>query len=268
MGRRILQYRYGTPPYSYVWLLDTEAPPAGDAVVVDSVDGNLIEIKQERKTTGHYVLTPLVISVPVGKTRYADWVVPDYTNGMDILSCKFPTNNLEDGDEIVAGKILLGKIGATAADAVAGDTTIKVASIEGVLRTTLLGGALDEGFMLSFGTDDATDDDLNAEPPTKDEKPMVEIKRLGTEQKLGGGAAMVELTLFSGLPADVAAGTAVNLIVAFVKDPVPLSTNGVIDFGGETLTAANLPAGKRLRVGFMNKGTVDKTIRAMMATLY
>lgn len=268
MSRRILQYRHGTPPYSYVWLLDTEAPPAGDAVIVDSVNENLSEIKQERKTPGHYVLTPLVIVVPAGKTRFKDWVVPDYTNGMDVLSCKFPTSGLEDGDEIAAGKILIGVVGQLAADAAQGATSITVASVEGVLRTTLLGGALDEGFMLSFGTDDAADTDLNAEPPTKTEKPTVEIKRLGTETPVGGGNAVCTLTLFTGLPDALTAGTPVNLIVAFVKDPVPISQNGVIDFGGETLTAANVPAGKRLRVGFKNNGAASKTIRAMMATLY
>lgn len=260
----IYQWRYGNPPV-LVW---AEESPDPDAVIVGSIDDNLMEIKQERKTPGHYVLTPLTFAIPAGKTRYKDWVVPDFTNGMDILSCKFPTNNLEDGDEIIAGKILLGAIGQVAADAAQGATQITVASNEGVLKTTLLGGALDEGFMLSFGTDDATDADLNAEPPTKDEKPMVEIKRLGSETPVGGGNAVCTLTLFTGLPDDVPAGTAVNLIVAFVKAAVPISNDGVVDFGGETLTAANVPAGRRLRVGFKNNGAVDKTIRALMATLY
>lgn len=268
MGRRILQYRYGTSPYTYVWLLDTEAPPAGDAVIVDSVDGNLTEIKQERKTPGHYHLKPVVFDIPAGKTRYKDLVIPDYTNGMDVLSCQFPTDDLESGDEIVAGKFLIGTVGQLAAPAAQGDTVVTVASVLGVLKTTLLGGALDEGFMLSFGVDDALDTDLNAEPPTKAELPTFEIKRLGSETPVGGGNAVCAVTLFTGLDGAKAAGTPVNLIVAFIKEPVPIVKNGILSIGSETLTAANCPANKTLRVGFKNNGAAQKTMRGFLGMLY
>lgn len=264
MARTIYLWRYGTPPVEE-W---AEHSPAPGAVIVDSIVDSLVEVKQERKTPGHYHLKPIYFDVPVGKTRYKDLVIPDYTNGMDILSCQFPTEDMESGDEIVAGKFLIGPIGQLAAPAAQGDTVVTVASTLGVLKTTRLGGALDEGFLLSFGVDDALDTDLNAEPPTKTELPMFEIKRLGTETPVGGGNATCQITLFTGLDQAKSAGDPVNLIVAFVKESIPIVKNGTISVGGETLTAANCPANKRLRVGFKNNGANAKNIRGFLGMLY
>lgn len=277
MARTIHRWRYGTAPnYSYAWLLSTEAAPAADAVIVEKITEGTVEIRQERKTSGHYVAKPILIAdVPAsGGVRYTDLIIPDYTNGLDLLSAHVDTSQFTTGDEIVCGKVIIGPIGQLAAPAAQNDTVITLASVLGVLRPTALGGALDEGFCLAIGTDTATAASINGGPPTGNflnpdqELKEYEIKRIAAEQDIGGGNATCQVTLFTGLAAGHSAGATVNLVCPFIKDYVQVTQGGMLNLGGETITAGNVPAGKTIRFGYRNNGGSQKTIRAMFGMMY
>jgi hypothetical protein len=231
-------------------------------------------LRQERLTPGHYTPKSLSFTIPPNEFRYKDIVIPDYTNGMDILSAMFDSSQVDTGDEICCGKVIIGKIGVLAAPASAGDSVVIVASTAGVLRSTLQDGALDEGFNLSFGVEASTDSAINSGPPTGNplnpdqELKEYEIKRIGAETDAGGGTYTCAVTLFSTLASSVAAGTDVNIVAPFIKEPIPITKNGMINLGGETLTAGNIPANKRIRFGYKNNGAAEKTIRAVLGMLY
>jgi len=268
MARTIVKWRYGTAPdYSYVWLLSTDPPPAAEAVVVDRINEAAVSIKQDQGTNAHYSIRPIDFSVPASSTRYKDWIAPDFSQGIDILQINFHAADIESGDEIVAGKMMIGQVGQMAAAATTGATVVTVAAPTGVLRPTALGGVIDEGFYLSFGTDDVTDEGLNA--GTQTELTEYEVKRIGNETEVGGGNSTVQITLLSGLLADISQGTAANLVVRFVHDSVQTTKGGVYRFGEETESGGNLPANRRIRMGFKNNSSTDaKEIRAELSVLY
>src|SRR3990167_10904087 len=101
------------------------------------------EIIQQRETAGHYCLLPLVIpNIPPGEARYKDYVVPDFTNGVDWLNYHFYAGDADSGDKIATGKLLLGQVGQLAAPAAQGSTQIVVAAPTGVLRSFFDDGVL------------------------------------------------------------------------------------------------------------------------------
>jgi len=275
-GRALFQYRYlkagdVLPNYSFEWRLAADGPPAGTEIaIVDQASETLTEIKQSRKTNGHYWPFGLEMDIPASKTRYKDFVIPDYTNGIDFMGAHFTTKGWGSNDEVVAGKLMVGQIGQLAAPAALGATQVLVATTaQGLLKPTLLGGAIDEGFNLSFGVDDVLDSDLNADPVVKPELPEFEIKRVGAEQDAGGGVYLCQMTLFTGLDAAKAAGLPVNLVVPFVKSPFKPGDGGRMGLGLETFVAGNCPPSRRVRFGVKNVNPATALeLRAVLAFLY
>lgn len=275
-GRALFQYRYlkagdVAPNYTLEWRLDTDATPAGtEIVIVDQVSEAVVEIKQQRKTNGHYWPIGLEMDIPANKTKYKDFVVPDYTNGLDFLGANFTTKGWGQNDEVVAGKLMIGQIGQLAAPAAGGATQVLVATTaEGLLKPTLLGGAIDEGFNLSFGVDDILDSDLNAEPVVKPELPEFEIKRVGAETSGGPGVYLCQVTLFTGLDGAKAAGAPVNLVVPFVKSPFKPGADGRMQLGLETFVAGNCPPNRRIRFGVKNADLATALeLRAILAMMF
>lgn len=276
MARTILVWRYGAAPnYTFAKLFDYEAPPAADAVIVDKITEATQEIRQERKTPGHYGPMKVSFAVPAGKARYWDLVVPDFTNGIDPMGVHFYAGDVDSGDEIVAGKLLAGAVGTVIQDAAQDATVVKVRSQIGVLAPTLKGGVLDEGFYASFGTENSTADAINTADPTADfDNPAPElkeyrIKRIATPTVVGGGYEDVDLTFLTGLAAPVTAGTSANLVVRFVPEILEVTKGQLYGLGLETLSAGNFPPNSRVRLGFRNVvGGASKTVRAVLAALY
>lgn len=282
MSQMLFRYRYlktgdTAPNYTYEWKLDSETPPA-DAVIVEAVGGESIEIKQERKTNGHYWPLPMVFDVPVAKARYKDLVVPDYTNGLDVLGAHFDAADSDSGDELACGKLIVGKVGALVGGGGAGSTTVTIRSTKGILAPTKLGGVLDEGFYLSFGAEASAADAnglIGGNEPTGDlvnpdqELKEYEIKRIGSPVDVSGVADDVAITLFSALTGTVAPGTDANLVVRFIKQVIPITKGNRYDLGLETFISGNMPANKRFRIGYRNAvGVLSKTIRTYIPALY
>jgi len=249
------------------------------SIVPVSLKDGATYIKQERKTVGHYNLRPLKIEgIAAGATKYKDVVVPDLTRGWDWLNVHFNANDADSGDMLVAGKLLGGQIGSVAAPASSGATTIMVASQPGVLVSTEKGGAIDEGFYLSFGVEASTADAINAiggGPPgsgtldnPEGELREYQIKRIGAETPIGGGLVMVAITLFTPLAADVAPGTNANLVVRGIPEPIEVTKGDNVNVGGDAFTSGNLPAGTRVRFGYKNTGNASKTVRGVWTVFY
>jgi hypothetical protein len=229
-------------------------------------------IQQERNTVGHYRIIPLLLAaVPAGQTRYVDFVVPDYTRGLDWLSALFcGGDQVETGDLVCAGKLLFGQIAQVAVPATAGDTSILIVGPMGVLLDASDGGALSEGFYLSFGTEATTAAGLNAGPPSisgartwsnpDQELREYEIKRYSGQTLIGGGMCVVTVTLFTALEADVAADTSANLVSVAIPEPLTMVKGETLDVGGQSLVSGPMPPGARLRAGFRNNGASSKTV--------
>lgn len=266
MARTIVQWRYGTAPsYTYVWLLSTDPAPAQDATIVDRVESGSVEIKQDQGTNAHYGAIQIAFDVPANSTRYKDWTSPDLTLGVDILQVNFNTSELSTGDKIVAGKCMIGQIAQVAVAASTGATVVTLAAPSGLLRATALGGVIDEGFYLSFGTDNVTDETLNT---GGSELAEYRIKRIGTETPVGGGVSTCEITLLSALQADVAQGASANLVCRFVQEPIEIVAGGDYHFGEETEKGGNLPAGRRIRTGYQNTSGSAVRVRGDLSYLY
>lgn len=272
--RGFICWRWGSPAQTR-WVPDDEPAPDPSAEPVNYRSLMEFSARQEDKSNGHYGAYPLCFDVPAGKTRYIDFPVPDYTRGLDLLQIHWPANDWEMGDLIVTGKLMAGQIGQLASDAAQGATVVTVASTLGVLKPTSLGGSLDEGFFLSFGDDIVTDANINAADPTinlinpSPELPELEIKRLGVETDIGGGNGTCSITLFSGLPSAIAAGTPVNLVVRFIRGSLEIATGDVIDMGVETLKSGNLPGLRRGRFGAKNtSASTNKRVRARLSMMY
>lgn len=228
---------------------------------------NPFSLSQERNTPGHYRPVPITIAdVPAGETRFADYVVPDLTHGVDWSNVRVFTSELDTGDEIVAGKLLAGQIGVLAADAAQGATEVSVVAPSGVLMPTALGGVIDEGFFVSLGNEASTAEALNA--GDSDELAEIEIKRIGQQQDVGGGNSLVQISLFTPIGEAAVAGTPVNLVVRVVTQPIVLVKGYPLDIGGTVLTAGNLPPNRRVRFGFKNNGVGTKTVRSIFEVLY
>lgn len=246
-----------------------------EVVGLSRVPFNDVSIKQQRSTPGHYKLVPLVIAdIPVGQVRYNDYVVPDYTHGLDWLNAHFYAGEIDSGDQIATAKLIGPKIGGLAAQALTGATSVAVVSTPGVLVPTARGGALDEGFCLTFGTENSTAVAINSAPPSgsivnpDQELREYEIKRIGLETPVGGGLVAVTIELFEALATDYAAGLDVNLIVRAMSEPIPLTSGDSINIGGDVFESGNMPPNSRVRFGFKNNGASPKTIRGMFTVLY
>ena len=256
-------------------VVGTVAP--ADVTVTNDPD---VIIKQERGTLGHYKILPLLLAgVPAGQTRYVDRVVPAYTRGLDWLSALFAGGDqVETGDLLCSGKLLVGQIAQVAADAAQGDTTITIAGPASVLQSTETGGALSEGFALSFGTENTTDAGINAAPPTatgtrswsnpNQELKEYEIKRFGAATDIGGGNVTRTITLFTALDAAVTAGTAANLVMSAIPEPLTMLKGESLDVGGQAFVAGPMPAGTRLRAGFRNNGAAAKTVCGKLFVMF
>jgi len=233
-----------------------------------------VVIQQQRGSNGHYRILPLSFSVPAASARYKDFVVPDYTNGMDFMSFHVHCGDFDSGDEIVAGKLIAGKIGSVGVGAATGDVEVLIASTSGILQPTAEGGKIDEGYYLSFGSETSTDATVNADTSGDVSNPNselreYEIKRIGAETPIGGGNSIVPITLFSPLAADISAGTAANLVIRVAQTAIPVVKGDILDVGMEYLQAGNVPPGRRLRVGFRNSSATEaKEFRGTFRMLY
>jgi len=237
-------------------------------------------IQQERNTVGHYRILPLLLSaVPGGQTRYVDRVVPDFTRGLDWLSAVFDGGDqIDTGDLVCAGKLLFGQIAQVAAPAAQGDTQITIAGPENVLLDTENGGALSEGFFLSFGTETATATTINAAPPSisgtrnwsnpDQELREYEVKRYSAQTPIGGGNCLVTITLFTALEAAVSAGASANLISVAIPEPLTMLKGERLDVGGQCFSAGPLTPGSRLRAGFRNVSGSAKTVCGKLFVMF
>lgn len=239
-----------------------------------------LEMKQERKSNGHYWLKSLVIpNVPAGGTRYVDWIVPDFSKGVDWLNYHFDAADADSGDQIACGKLMVGQVGALAQDVAQGATRLTAAAPIGVLRPTMQGGALDEGFYISLGNDAVTDTEINAGTPPgtgslanpQPELTEYMIQRISAPTTIGGGNEMVTLTLFTALATATTANTPLNLVIRGIPEPIQVTKGAVYDVGGRVFAAGNIPAGRRVRYGYQDSrapGGSPKTIRATIDMMY
>jgi len=272
MARKLYRWRTGTDPnYTYTWAAD---PPATDAVAVDVVDESLQVIKQHDLSSARYQMVPVIFDIPALSTRYHDTTVPDYTTGWDIRYAEIPANALTTGDLLVTGKGMVGKIGAIAVPASIGATQVTVVSTFGVLRQHSLGGVVDEGVFLSFGTESSTAAAINATDPSANlinpspELPEYEVKRISAETDIGDGLGITTFTLFSALADDVAPNDDVNLVVRFIRDGIEITTGEFFTIGDEVLGSTNLPAGRIVRVGYKNTSISAARVRGRLVVLY
>jgi len=223
-------------------------------------------------------MIPLVVGpIGAGETKYADYVVPDLTFGLDWHNAHFYAGEADSGDQIAAAKLLVGKIAVVAAPAAEGATTIVLAGYPQVLKSASQGGAIDEGFYLSFGTEDSAAATINEGDPIANDRTidnpngeLVEyrVKRIGTQTPLGGGLVSVTIELMSALVADVAQNADANLVIRGLPVPLPVTKGDTVNIGGDVLTAGNMPAGAILRYGYQNNGASPKTIRGIFTVLY
>jgi hypothetical protein len=238
-----------------------------------------VVVQQQQRSNGHYRILPLVIlNIAAGMTKYNEIVVQDYPNGMDWHNAHFFTGDSDSGDQIATAKLLVGKIAVVGQPAAQGDTKVTLVGPAYVLNTTALGGALDEGFYLSFGTENsdlATINGVQGGPPgtgdlsnPEGELREYEIYTVGTPTPIGGGNVAVEITLFSALAAEVGQGVDANLVSRGVPEPLPLTKGDRIDIGGDVLSSGNMPAGSKLRFGYQNNGQATKSMRGHLTVLY
>jgi hypothetical protein len=237
-----------------------------------------VQVVQQQKTPGHYNMIPLVVGpIPAGETKYADYVVPNFTAGLDWHNAHFYAGEADSGDEIAAAKLILGQIASAAAPASQGDTTIVLVGYPQVLKPTSQGGAIDEGFYLSFGVENSSADSINTGDPTANGRSIANpngelaeyrIKRIGLPNPIGNGLVTVTIELLSALEENVAQNTNANLVIRGIPDPIPLTKGDTVNIGGDVLTAGNMPAGSILRYGYFNNGSSPKTIRGIFTVLY
>ena len=268
---------YGTHPAGGLLAAhdDTPSPPVAQPVTVDNDPG--VVVQQQSKSNGHYRAVPLLLlGIAPGATQYSEIVVQDYPKGMDWHNAHFYAGDSDSGDVIAGAKMLVGKISVLAAAAASGDTVVVVAGPAGVLKTMALGGALDEGFYLSFGTEQSTAAVINAANPPgtgtlsnpQGELTEYEIYSFGAQTPIGGGNVIVQITLLTALVADLTQGMDVNLVVRGIPEPIPITKGDTINIGGDVLTAGNMPAGSKLRYGYQNNGPGVKNIRGVLTALY
>jgi hypothetical protein len=233
-------------------------------------------IQQERKTAGHYAEISIYFDVQANSVAYKDIVVPNLTNGWDWINCSFYSGDATSGDFIATGKTMIGQIGAVAVAANQNATSIFVAAPIGVLRSTRVGGAVDEGYYLSFGTDTVTDAQINAANPPGNqtiENPVPElleyqIQRIGAPTNNGNGTETVEFTLATALTTGITAGANANLIVRAFPNALRIVKGKSYDLGGRALAAGNIPAGTRIRFGYKNTASSVYTPTAELEVFY
>lgn len=235
------------------------------------IDGSReVYIRQQRKTNGHYLYQPICFDVAPNKATYFDYVVKDFTHGVDWLSTVLNCRDLDSGDKIVTAKAFGGTFGGLAA--VDGNVVTLASPTGYLLSPTAQGGILDEGYYLSFGEETSTVEELNEATITdyanpSPEKKEYQIKRIGSAIIAGDGSGTVEVTLFS-TPSGITPGDAVNLVMRAVDEALEVTEGDVIDVGGQALTSGNIPGNKRLRFGYYNSTGVTKRVRARLALLY
>lgn len=267
----------GTPEFD-AWVANllpysTPVPGPQDAMIA-SIGPAEVYVRQERKTMGHYDAHPLSVVVPAGATRYADYTVPDLTNGIDVLGCNVYGANSEEGDEVATAKVMGGMIAQVAQPAALGDLVVVLAGPRSVLLPQKLGGVLDEGLWLSFGVDTVTAADINAADgsglnpaPELTEYPIGRILLPATE--IGGGNVALAIALGEPLAAALAGGEPANLVQRWLATAgLPMDAGYAQALGDEALTAGNVPANRVLRFGYKNAGLAQKTARAALKLMY
>jgi hypothetical protein len=263
MSKRLLKYRIGAgPAFTYQWLLDTDPVPAGVNAVVDSVDENKQEIKHDSGSNAHYWMEGISFSAPdpAGTITIKNvYTVPDLTRGIDLMGALIYSGTGKTGDRITYAAVLFGQIAAVIA-ADAGAKTVTLRGPIGIMRATSKGGRIDEGFYLSFGTEAFVEANALEE---------FMIRRIGDPTPVGDNVnedVVMTLDTFPG--ATPTGGTAANLVVKFVRNPLELTGSEPIKMGEETFNGSPIAAGKVVRVAYERNGTGSTKVRGHLAVLY
>jgi len=226
-------------------------------------------VEQSFNTAGHYQIYPVEIDIPAGQILYTDLPVDQ---DWEWQNCHVSFEGANEGDKIVCGKLLAGKIGSTLALASAGATVINVVSTPGVLRVTKEGGRIDKGFYLSFGVENTSAGVLNQRITGSPENPNQELKeykiKVIGEPILSGGVEIVPITIEPPLAENISAGTDTNLVVRVAPKQMRVTPRDRWDIGQEVLDSGFLPGGSKLRFGYFNNGQTTRFFNAYLSVRY
>lgn len=263
MGKRLVKYRVGPPPdWTYIWLPDTDPAPANSDAIVDSMEENRPEIKHEVGSNGHYWVEGIAFDAagPAGTvTKKNIYTVPDFTRGVDLLGATLYGDLTKSGDRLIDGQVLIGQVAVVIA-ADAGAKTVTLRSQIGVLKASAMGGKIDEGYYLAFGTETFAEANALAE---------FMIKRIAAAVPVGDNVnedVVITLDTFpGGAPTP---GTPANLAVRFIRTPIELTGGEPIEIGKETFTGSPIPAGRVIRVAYERNQVTTVRVRGHLSLLY